>query len=261
MTGPLGSLVRSDPRGRLLDLVSLAVTAVFLGLLVADLVPLLPNLDPAKIAVDYNLYIDATRRVLGGGFYYLPYQLQGPYDATPGVILYPPTFILVMVPFLVLPWIVYWALPIGAVVFAVWRHRPRVVAWPAIAMCLWFPGTTVMVVAGNPALLAVGALALGTIWFWPSAFVLLKPTLAPLALFGAWKRSWWIALGVLILVSLPFAGMWADYVTVLLNARHPLGLLYNLGEVPTLLLPIVVWAGRRRPAAAPSPAIAPPAAA
>jgi hypothetical protein len=251
VTAGLGSLVRGDPRGRLVDLAALAVTAVFLGLLVRDLVPLLPNLDPAKIAVDYNLYVDATRRVLSGSSYYLPYQLQGPYDATPGVILYPPTFILVMLPFLVLPWILYWALPIGAVGYAVWRHRPRVVAWPVIAICLWFPGTTVMVVAGNPALLAVGALALGTIWMWPSVLVLLKPTLAPFALFGARRRSWWIALGVLVLASVPFGAMWADYVTVLLNARHPLGLLYNLGQVPTVLLPIVVWAGRRRPVPAP----------
>lgn len=255
MTRWLSSLVRTDPRGRVIDLLALAVTAVFLGLLVRDLVLLLPNLDPAKIAVDYNLYVDATRRAISGSFYYLPYQLQGQYDATPGVILYPPTFILVMLPFLILPWILYWALPIGAVVYAVWRHRPRVVAWPVIAICLWFPGTTVMVVAGNPALLAVGALALGTIWAWPSVLVLLKPTLAPLALFGAWRRSWWIALGVLLVVSVPFGAMWGDYVTVLLNARHPLGLLYNLGQVPTLLLPIVVWAGRRRAALVPmSPA-------
>ena len=259
MTGAPSSLVRPDPRGRLVDLAALAVTAMFAALLVRDLVPLLPNLDPAKMGVDYDLYVGATRRYLDGGGYYLSYQLQGPYEAVPGVILYPPTFILVMAPFLVLPWITYWALPIGAVLYAVWRHRPRVVAWPLIAMCLWFPGTTVMVVAGNPALLAVGALALGTIWAWPAVLVLLKLTLAPFGLFGAWKRSWWIALGALALASLPFGAMWLDYVTVLQNARHPLGLLYNIGQVPTMLLPIVVWAGRRRTPVPEPPAPAPPA--
>jgi hypothetical protein len=245
------SLFRRAGPGRWVDLLSLALTALFLALLVRDHVPLLPNLDPAKIAVDYHLYVDATQRWLSGGAYYLPEQLLGPYEATPGVILYPPTFIPVMVPFVYLPWILYWALPIAAVGYAAWHHRPRVVAWPGIAMCLWFPGTTVSVVAGNPVILMVGALALGTVWHWPSVLVLLKPTLAPFALFGAWRRSWWIALGVLVAISLPFAAMWADYVTVLVNARHPLGLLYNLGQVPTMLLPIVVWAGRRRPARAP----------
>ena len=242
-------LVRREAPGRWIDLASLGVTAVFLALLARDLVTLLPNLDPAKIAIDYDLYVGATRRWLDGGGYFLPYQTLGPYEASPGVILYPPTFLLVMLPFLWLPWIAYWALPIAAVLFAAWRHRPRVVAWPGIAMCLWFPGTLVILVAGNPVMLMVGALALGTIWHWPSVLVFLKPTLLPFALFGAWKRSWWVALAVLVLAGVPFLDMWLDYVQVLLNARHPLGLLYNLGQVPTMLLPIVIWAGRRRPAA------------
>lgn len=210
VVGVMRSLIRPEAPGRWVDLVALAVTALFLALLVHDLVPLLPNLDPAKIAVDYNLYVEATKRWLAGGAYYLPYQLNGPYEAVPGVILYPPPFTLVMLPFVVLPWIAYWAVPIGAVIYASWRHRPRVIAWPGIALCLWFPGTTVMLVAGNPTML--------------------------------------IVLGVCVLVSVPFFGMWVDYAKVLLDARHPLGLLYNLGQVPTMLLPIVVWAGRRRSA-------------
>ena len=143
-------------------------------------------------------------------------------------------------------------LPIGAVVYAAIRHRPQPVVWPAIALCLWFPGTVVILVAGNPVMLMIGALALGTIWAWPSVLMLVKPTLVPFALFGIWRRSWWMALGVMAAVSLPFGGAWADYVTVLLNARSPLGLLYNLGQVPTMLLPLVVWAGRPRPLAAPA---------
>jgi hypothetical protein len=238
--------IRSEGRGRLIDIACLVLTGVILAMLVRDLIPLLPNLDPTKIAIDYNLYVDATRRFLEGGGYYLPYQLEGPYPADPGVILYPPTFILVMLPFVYLPWPFYWALPIGAVVYAAWVHRPRVVAWPAIAFCLWWPGTIVNLVAGNPVLLFMGALALATIWYWPSVLIFLKPSLLPFAFFGAWKRSWWIALGVLVLVSLPFGGMWLDYVAVLLNARHDLGLLYNLGQVPLMLLPLAIWAGGSR---------------
>lgn len=236
--------IRCDSPGRYIDLVATGLTVVILAALARDLVLLLPNLEPAKIAIDYDLYVDATRRWLEGGGYYLPEQLLGPYEAVPGVVLYPPVFTLVMLPFLVLPWPAYWALPIAAVVFAILRHRPRAIVWPGIALCLWWPGTIVTLVAGNPVMLMIGALALGTIWAWPSVFVLLKPSLGPFALFGIWRRSWWVALGVMALVSLPFAGAWLDYATVLLNSRHPLGLLYNLGQVPTMVLPLLVWAGR-----------------
>ena len=61
------------------------------------------DIDPAKIAIDYNLYVDATRRAVSGGVVLPPNQLAGPYDATPGVILYPPPFIRES-PFTLLPW-------------------------------------------------------------------------------------------------------------------------------------------------------------
>lgn len=238
--------IRQDPRGRLVDLVALTLTAVFLALLIADLVPLLPNLDPAKIAVDYNLYLGATRRFFAGGGYYLPYQISGPYPTDPGVILYPPPFVLVVAPFLVLPWICWWALPIGITAAVVWHHRPRVVAWPVIAGCLWFPGTTVMIVAGNPTMLFVAGVALATVWSAFGPFALLKPSLFPFALVGIRERAWWIGLAVLLLVSLPFGAMWIDYAKVLLNARNPFGVLYNAVQAPTMLLPVAAWLGGSR---------------
>jgi hypothetical protein len=241
--------IRSDPRGRLIDFAALTMTAAILGLTVVQWLPILLDLDPAKIAIDYNLYVEATQRFLEGGGYYLPYQVAGPYDATPGVILYPPPFILVMLPFLVLPWPFYWALPIAAVVWAAWKHRPRIPWWPVIAFCFWWPGTLITLVAGNPVLLFTGAMALATLWYWPAVWIFLKPSLFPFALFGIWKRSWWIGLAVFVLVAIPFGAMWIDYVHVLLNAQHELGLLYNFSQAPTLALPLAVWAGRRRPAA------------
>jgi len=72
--------------------------------------------------------------------------------------------ILVMVPFLVLPPWTYWILPLVAVLYAAWRHRPGIVAWPYLAICCWFPGTTVNIVAGNPSILFCGALALGKLF-------------------------------------------------------------------------------------------------
>ena len=93
---------------------------------------------------------------------------------------------------------------------------------------------------------SVAALALGTIWYWPSVFVLLKPSLAPFALFGANRRRWWLALGGFVLVSLPFGSLWIDWVTSIVNARGG-GLLYSTLEIPMLLLPLVAWLGRTQP--------------
>ncbi len=117
-----------------------------------------------------------------------------------------------------------------------------------MALCLWFPNTGIELLTGNPVIWSLAALSLGTLYAWPSVFVLLKPTLGPLALFGSNRRSWWVALGAFAAVSLLFLPMWPDYVRVILNARHPSGPLYSLGEVPMLLIPVAAWLGRRRPA-------------
>jgi ABC-type transport system involved in cytochrome c biogenesis permease component len=76
-------------------------------------------------------------------------------------------------------------------------------------------------------------------------FVLLKPSLAPFALFGANRRSWWAGLAALVLLCLPFGGLWADWVASVLNSRGG-GLLYSALEIPMLLLPLVAWIGRTR---------------
>ena len=84
-----------------------------------------------------------------------------------------------------------------------------------------------------------------TIWYWPSVFVLLKPSLAPFALFGANRRSWWIALAAVALVSLPFGSLWMDWVASVVNSRGG-GPLYSALEIPMLLIPLVAWWGRTR---------------
>jgi hypothetical protein len=241
-----GIPIRPDPAGRRIDVVCLTLAVVILGVLAVDLAPLLPSLDPAKVAVDYHLYLDVTSRWIHGGTYYEPWQVAGPYATVPGAVLYPPPFTLVVAPFLVLPWILWWAIPIGIVAAVTWRMRPRVWAWPLIAFCLWFPGTTVMVVAGNPTMLFVAAMSLATLWSAPAVFILLKPSLLPFALFGIRRRRWWIALGVLALVSLPFGTMWVDYVKTLLNAQNTNGLWYSVGQAPAMALPLAAWVGRKR---------------
>ncbi len=94
---------------------------------------------------------------------------------------------------------------------------------------------------------------------------MLKPTLAPFALIGINRRSWWIALGALVAVSLVFLPLWADAIRVLVDARGERGLLYSAIEIPMVAIPVIAWIGgrysplaalRRRVASAPGPELA-----
>jgi hypothetical protein len=76
-------------------------------------------------------------------------------------------------------------------------------------------------------------------------FVLLKPSLAPFALFGIHRRSWWVGAAVLVALSVPFGALWADWFASVVNSRGG-GLLYSSLEAPMLLLPLAAWVGRRR---------------
>ena len=208
------------------------------------------------IACDYVALRDAAARWLGGGGFYPPFQLAGPYAtlAAPGatpVIMYPPLALWLFAPFVFLPAFLWWAIPLGLAVYGLAKLRPATWAWPLIAALALWPRIPEAIQNGNPAMwaFAFGCVALARGWTGP--LLLLKPTLAPFALWGVRRRSWWVALAVMGGVSLLFGSMWVDYVRVLLNARDPNGILYSLNQVPTLLIPLVAWAGRRRELIAP----------
>lgn len=207
-----------------------------------------PDALEQPFGVDFVLYRDVAARWLAGGPYFEPYQLAGPYEITAGDVLYPPVGLWLFVPFALLPavvaWPLWWALPIGATGWSIWRLRPRHEVWPLIALCIAWPTTPLKTWTGNPVIWSVAALALGTLYRWPSVLVLLKPSLSPFALFGANRRSWWLALAVLVGLSLPFGSLWADWLAALANAQGG-GVLYSALEVPMLLLPLVAWLGRR----------------
>jgi hypothetical protein len=195
--------------------------------------------------VDFILYRDAAARWLAGGPFYEPYQLAGPYPITAGDVLYPPIALWLFVPFTVLPAVLWWAIPIGLAAWAVWRLRPGPAWWPLVALCAVWPTTILKTWTGNPVIWGVAALSLGVIYRWPSVFVLIKPSLFPFALFGADRRSWWIALAVFVAMCVPFGSMWGDWITALSNSTGG-GLLYSTLEIPMLLLPLAAWFGRRR---------------
>ena len=140
---------------------------------------------------------------------------------------------------MVLPALLWWAIPLGVTAWAVWRLRPAPVSWPFIAFCLFWPPFVARMVAGNPVMWVLAFLALGCLYKWPSALVLLKPSLFPFALIGVRSRSWWIALAVGVLVSLPFAVMRIDWIVALVNSTEG-GSVLAPGR-PDPLLPIIAW--------------------
>lgn len=114
---------RPDPAVRRL---AIAVTLVLVGLMARDLVEALsrPDVMATYGAKDYGYYMDITRRWLGGGPFYEPWQLTGPYQFTPGApvpghansgAFYPPVALWLFAPFTVLPPVLWWAIPLGCV--------------------------------------------------------------------------------------------------------------------------------------------------
>jgi hypothetical protein len=246
--------MRTRPATRTVVLAALSVALLTMPVLFVLAFPDQASGTRDQLGVDYRLYMAAARRWLAGGPYFEPYQLAGPYDIHAGDILYPPVALLFFAPFTILPAALYWAIPLAVLAAVVWHWRPRPEVWPLLAFCAAWPTTVLKTWTGNPVLWIAAALAVATLFRGAAVLVLLKPSLAPFALFGANRRSWWLALGLLVVVSLPFGSLWTDWLTTLANSRGG-GLLYSALEIPFLALPLVAWAGRRRPAervAAPS---------
>ena len=91
------------------------------------------------LGVDYRVLMDAASRWVGTGQPYLPYQLAGPYVVGEHVgadtpMMYPPQMLLLFAPFLWLPAILWWAIPILITAWAIRRHRPRPLVWPVLAL-------------------------------------------------------------------------------------------------------------------------------
>jgi hypothetical protein len=206
-----------------------------------------------RLGTDLRLYLSAAERWMSGGSFYPQRQLEGPYDVLGvGEILYPPVALLLFLPFTILPAAVWWLIPLAIVAAVIWYWRPAPFGWPLLALILWWPRTNQDLLTGNPAIWVTAAAALGTVWSWSSVLVLIKPTLAPAALFGIGRRSWWVGLLGLIAASLLFLPMWVDYARTLAFARHSHGWLYSVSEFPMVLVGVAAWAasGRRRAASA-----------
>lgn len=230
-----------------LSLLVLAIPVVF--------VLIVPHPLEQPVGVDYVLYRDATRGWLAGGAFYPTRQLLGPYAIEAGDILYPPVAIWLFAPFALVTSgggsiaaaVAWWLVPLGATAAAVVRLRPRPWTWPLIALCASNPTVLLKIWTGNPVLWSMAALAVAVALPWRASapFVLLKPSLAPFALFGLRRRSWWVGAAAFVLLGLPFVALWADWLRTVADSRGG-GVLYSSLEAPFLLLPLVAWLGRTR---------------
>jgi hypothetical protein len=213
------------------------------------------------VGIDANIYFNATDRWLADGTWYLPRQLNGPYAIEIGDVLYPPILLWILLPFEVLPAALWWAIPLAITALALVRIRPPRWSIALLLLCLAWGPAMAQLVKGNPVMWIMAALTVSVAFGWPSTLVLVKPSLFPFALLGIRRRSWWVQLAVLGVLSLPVLGLTLLYPQVILDSRGG-GLLYSLNDVPLLVLPVLAGlaAGklhlpsRARPATAPAPA-------
>jgi hypothetical protein len=202
---------------------------------------------PQALGIDWHCNANAARSWLEGNGYFLARQLHGPYLAQTatsqdlGEVLYPPIALLLFVPFVFLPDVAWWLVPTLLTAAAIQRMRPASWSWPILAILLAMSGGPI--VAGNPGMWLIPAVLWGLIAGWPGVLVLLKPSVFPLALVGITRRSWWIGLGLLMLVSVPFGSLWVQWVQVIVDQRGS-NVFYSLGQWPIFLIPLVAWAAR-----------------
>jgi hypothetical protein len=199
--------------------------------------------------LDYRWHVDAARRLLETGTPYWPWQISGPYEIANGAILYPPTAFLLFIPFIWLPTVLWWAIPIAISCVAMAAHRPPLWAWAVIGALISFERSLNVYIYGNPSMWVVAAIAAGTVLFWPFVFVFAKPSFGPIALLGIRHRSWWFTAVLLGLLSIPFARVWLDWFAVVRNSN--VSLVYNLPTLPLMLAPLVAWLAGIRPPAFP----------
>jgi hypothetical protein len=196
------------------------------------------------IGVDFHQYLDHVARWQSTGQLYLPRQLAGPTTVMDGDPLYPPTVLWLLLPFTVLPEPIWWLIPTAIIAVALVRLRPAPWTWPLLAIIALWPRTPALFFYGNPGMWMVAFICLALWRAWAGPLILLKPSLAPFALLGFGRRSWFIALAIVVAASIPFGRLWLDYVTVLRNSGVPVT--YSLLDLPLALAPVIAFLGRRR---------------
>lgn len=198
---------------------------------------------PDYRALDIGHYLDATRRWLDSGTPYLAHEVQGPYPAySPLTFLHPPVALYLFAPFLVLPVVLFWVVPLGVVGALVASWRPHWLTWPLLALALCTDGFRNAVVTGNTDMWMAAAVAAGLAYAWPAAIAVIKPTFIPIALLALRRRRGWLALAFLAVISVPLGQLWLDWIAVVRNG--PGGPGYSLPNYLWVAAPGLAWLAR-----------------
>jgi hypothetical protein len=227
---------------------AVGLTVVFVAIGLAQFAFGMNGVGQHIVGLDIGHYLDATRRWIETGSPYLPSEVAGPFQIEPETFLHPPVAIYLLAPFLVLPVVLWWAIPIGIVAWCVASWRPADWTWPVIAALLALSRFMIPLIVGNTDLWVWAAIAAGLRFGWPALLVVIKPSLIPFMLIGIRRKPWWIAAAIILVASLPFGALWSDWISVVHNAPKDLG--YSVPNVPWLAVPIVAWLARARPSGA-----------
>jgi hypothetical protein len=241
ITARFATLARRDSlAGRTMFVLALGILALTVALTAYRML----TFPPGVIGIDLDTYMDAARSWLRGDAFYLSRQLNGPYQIESGDVLYPPVTLWLFVPFVYLPAVLWWLIPIGLTVSVLASWRPHPAGLLVAALLLAVPYSRETIWWGNPIMWSVAAVAWGFELGWPGPFALLKPSLFPFALAGINRRGWWAGLVVLIAIAIPFGAMWLDWVRVVIDSGG--GPAYSRAYIPIMLIPVVVWVSRAR---------------
>lgn len=222
------------------------LTIVGVALAILESIVLFGIIDGQQgVGVDHEYYVMVAQRWLDTGIYYTDRQLAGPYEVQTLVDnLYPPHALYLFLPFVWLPAILWWVIPLGVIAYVVAWCRPSVWAWPIIVAILLFPKTPNQIIYGNTDMWIAAFIAGGVRWAWPSTLVTIKPSLVFFAIIGIRARSWWIAAIGLAVISLPLLSLWLLYPTVMMNSSAKWW--YSLGNLPFFVLPVVAFLASER---------------
>jgi hypothetical protein len=197
------------------------------------------------LGYDYGHYLDAVHRWIETGSPYLPNEVAAPFpEFEPETFLHPPISLPFFAAFLILPAILWWAIPIAIVAWSIVAWRPAPWTWPWLALVLAWPRTPGAIIVGNTDMWAAAVVALALRFGWPGALMVLKPSYFPLIFIGCRRPSWWRTIAVLGLASLLFGTLWIEWIRVVRNA--PGDFFYSLPDLPLVLIAAVAWLGRRR---------------
>ena len=119
----------TSPRTRALLDARLFVAVIFA---VAALIVVLPWAQVLETNPDYVHW-------LASGSWYATRQLAGPYGIESGDVLYPPQIPHLLIPFRVLPPMLWWVVPAALGAWGLRSMRPPAWSWPLLLLCLAWP--------------------------------------------------------------------------------------------------------------------------